>query len=133
MKLKRILAWIIDWNLSGLPALIYAAIFAARGRTHGASPVGLLLFVLFVLSYPTIFVLRDVIFGGRSPAKRMLGLRVVSAGTGEPTSKQNLILRNVFFFIYPIDAILLIATGKSLGDTVTNTTVEDLRAKRKEG
>ena len=128
MKLKRILAWIIDWNLSGVPALIYAVIFAERVKTHGASAVGLLLFVLFVLSFPTIFVLRDVIFGGRSPAKRMFGLRVVSAETGETPSKQNLILRNVFFFIYPIDAILLIATGKSLGDTVTNTTVEAMRA-----
>ena len=128
MKLKRILSWIIDWNLSGLPALIYAAIFAARVRTHGTSTVGLLLFVLFVLSFPTIFVLRDVIFGGRSLAKRMFRLRVVSTGTGEAPSAKDLILRNVFFFIYPIDAILLIATNKSLGDTVTNTTVEALRA-----
>lgn len=127
MKLKRILSWIIDWNLSGLPALIYAAIFAARVRTHGTSTVGLLLFLLFVLSFPTIFVLRDVIFGGRSLAKRMFRLRVVSAGTGEAPSAKDLILRNVFFFIYPIDAILLIATNKSLGDTVTNTTVEALR------
>ena len=52
MKLRRILAWIIDWNLCGIPALIYTFIFNTIIETQGLRVVYTLVFVLFVLSYP---------------------------------------------------------------------------------
>ncbi len=123
MKLKRILAWIIDWNLSGLPAITYAITYAAIARTHGTNIVLNLLFILFVLSFPVLFVCRDVIFKGQSPARRIFKLRVIDSETRMPPSKEKLIIRNLFFFIYPIDAIMLLAKDKTIGDTVANTTV----------
>ena len=121
MKLKRILAWIIDWNLCGVPALLYATLYMyVIGET---SVVGTLVFVLFVLSYPAIFALRDVILGGRSIAKRIFGLHVVDVATGEAPARVKLAVRNLFFMLYPIDDVILIASGKSIGDMVTNTTV----------
>ena len=123
MKLRRILAWIIDWNLCGIPALIYAFIFKTITETQGVKAVYALIFVLFVLSFPTLFVVRDVLFKGRSIAKRIFKLRVIDNETNELPEKRKLVIRNLFFFIYPVEAILLIATDKSIGDMTTNTTV----------
>ena len=123
MKLRRILAWIIDWNLCGIPALIYAFIFKTITETQGVKAVYALIFVLFVLSFPTLFVVRDVLLKGRSIAKRIFKLRVIDNETNELPEKRKLVIRNLFFFIYPVEAILLIATDKSIGDMTTNTTV----------
>ena len=123
MKIKRILAWIIDWNLCGLPALIYAMIFERLARTQGTNIGGLLLFVLLVLLFPTLFVFRDVLLNGRSIAKRIFRLRVIDNVTGEKPSNKKLVLRNLFFVAYPVELVLLIVTGRSLGDMVTKTSV----------
>ena len=123
MKLKRILAWIIDWNISGIPALLYALIFRKIAETQSITAIGALLFVFFVLSFPAIFVFRDVIFKGQSIAKRIFKLRVIDIETNELPSNRKLIIRNLFFFLYPIEFIMLLASNKSLGDMVTNTTI----------
>lgn len=123
LKLKRILAWIIDWILSGIPGVTYAWLFWEYTQTHGLRAVGVGLFVLFFLSYPTIFVLRDVMLKGRSVAKRILGLQVIDVQTNALPSVSKLILRNLFFFLYPIEAFMLIATNQTLGDMATKTTV----------
>ena len=123
MKLRRILAWIIDWNLCGIPALIYAFIFKTITEAQGLKAVYALVFVLFVLSFPVLFVVRDVLFKGRSVAKRIFKLRVIDNETNELPKKQKLIIRNLFFFLYPVEFIMLLASDKSLGDMVTNTTI----------
>ena len=123
MKLKRILAWIIDWNISGIPALLYALIFRKIAEAQSITAIGALLFVFFVLSFPAIFVFRDVIFKGLSIAKRIFKLRVIDIETNELPSNRKLIIRNLFFFLYPVEFIMLLASDKSLGDMVTNTTI----------
>lgn len=123
LKLKRILAWIIDWILSGIPGVTYAWLFWEYTQTHGLRAVGVVLFVLFFLSYPTIFVLRDVMLKGRSVAKRILGLQVIDVQTNALPSVSKLILRNLFFFLYPIEAFMLLAINQTLGDMATKTTV----------
>ena len=123
MKLKRILAWIIDWNISGIPALLYALIFRKIAEAQGITAIGVLLFVFFALSFPAIFVFRDVIFKGQSIAKRIFKLRVIDIETNELPSNRKLIIRNLFFFLYPVEFIMLLASDKSLGDMVTNTTI----------
>ena len=123
MKIKRIIAWLIDWNLCGLPALIYAMIFERLARTQGTNIGGLLLFALLVLLFPTLFVFRDVLLNGRSIAKRMFRLRVIDNVTAQKPSNKKLVLRNLFFVAYPVELVLLIAKGRSLGDIVTKTSV----------
>ena len=123
MKLRRILAWIIDWNLCWIPTLVYGFILKTITEAQGLRVVYALVFVLFVLSYPLLFVVRDALFKGRSVAKRIFKLRVIDNETNELPKKQKLIIRNLFVFVYPIEAIFLIATNKSIGDVATNTTV----------
>jgi len=128
LRIKRIIAWIIDWNLSGILPLVYALFF--ERLTQYGWPI-YLLFVLLVLSMPVTFVLRDVIFGGRSLGKRLFGLTVVCKKTGKPLSVGARILRNLFFFIYPVDGMLLLITGESIGERITESRVipkKDLHA-----
>ena len=124
MKIKRMLAFIIDWNICGIPAIIYSLLFSNYMKTTGKMPALLIvIFVLLTLAYPISFVLRDVIFNGRSLAKRMFKLCVIDNATGELPKKSILTIRNLFFFCDPIDAIVLIACGKSIGDIATQTSV----------
>ena len=70
-----------------------------------------------------MFVLRDVIFKGRSLGKRIFGLYVYDKNSLEKASAKQCFLRNIFFIIYAIDGIILIATGKTVGDRVAGTMV----------
>jgi uncharacterized RDD family membrane protein YckC len=116
---KRILAFLIDWNLSAIPTLLFTVYLKTT------EPTGIMIFLafLFILLYPVIFVLRDVLCGGRSVAKRIFKLHVIDLHTNTLPSKKKLMIRNLFFFVYPVEAILLIINKQTLGDMVTETTV----------
>ena len=124
VRIRRIIAWIIDWNLSGLPCLIYTTIFMDVFKRPSIQSMGfILIFMILVFLYPVTFVFRDVIFKGRSIGKRIFGLYVLDKNTNEPASIKQRIIRNLFFFIYPIDGIILLATKESIGDKAVNTIV----------
>ena len=129
VRFRRIIAWIIDWNLSGLPCFIYTAIFMDVLKRPSIQSMGyilifmILIFMILVFLYPVTFVFRDVIFKGRSIGKRIFGLYVLDKNTNEPASIKQRIIRNLFFFIYPIDGIILLATKESIGDKAVNTIV----------
>ena len=124
VRIRRIIAWIIDWNLFGLPCLLYTTIFMDVFQRPSFQNIGyILIFMLLVFLYPLTFVFRDVIFKGRSIGKRIFGLYVLDKNTNEPASIKQRIIRNLFFFIYPVDGIILIVTKESIGDKAVNTTV----------
>ena len=124
VRIRRIIAWIIDWNLSGLPCLLYTTIFMDVFKRTSIQSVGyILIFVLLVFLYPVTFVFRDVIFKGRSIGKRIFRLHVLDKNTNETASTKQRIIRNLFFFIYPVDGIILLVTKESIGDKAVNTIV----------
>lgn len=123
-RIRRIIAWIIDWNLSGLPCLLYTTIFMDMFKQPSIQNMSyILIFMLLVFLCPVTFVFRDVIFKGRSIGKRIFGLHILNKTTNEPASIKQRIIRNLFFFVYPVDGIILIATKESIGDKVVNTVV----------
>ena len=100
---RRIIAWIIDWNLSGLPCVLFLALNPDFARYPTLQNAGVaLLFVLLVFLYPVLFVFRDVIFNGRSIGKRIFGLYVLEKNTNEPASIKQRIIRSLFFFFIPL-------------------------------
>ena len=124
VRFRRIIAWIIDWNLSGLPCLLYTTIFMDVFKRPSIQSVGyILIFVLLVFLYPVTFVFRDVVFKGRSIGKRFFRLHVLDKNTNETASTKQRIIRNLFFFIYPVDGIILLVTKESIGDKAVNTIV----------
>ena len=119
VRIKRCIAWGIDWLLNCLPCLLYTTLLVPA-RPSVKDVLGLLLLVpaTFIL-----FVLRDVIFGGRSVGKRIFGLHVIDLRSSAAATNDKKILRNLFFFLYLVDVFVLLATGQTIGDHVAGTLV----------
>lgn len=121
IRIKRCIAWFIDWLLCCLPCLLYTILFApSLVRPSFSNLLGLFLLVpaTFIL-----FVLRDVIFGGRSVGKRIFGLHVIDLRSSAAATNDKKILRNLFFFLYLVDVFVLLATGQTIGDRIAGTLV----------
>lgn len=126
-RLRRCAAFLIDWNLCLLPAVLVGFGIGAAGTAPG----GLMIFFVFALFFGGMacFVLRDWVFGERSLGKRLLGLSIYDKATMEPASKRQRQTRNLFFFIMFIEAIALVFTGETIGDRCAGTVVLSPRAR----
>ena len=123
-RIKRGIAFFIDWNLCLLPSLIVVLVlahFLQNGADIGVI-AGLIMLVLMLASMACIAV-RDVIFGGTSIGKRIFGLVVVDEKTLKKASLTQSLFRGIFFFIYNIDGLILLVSGKSIGDMAFGTVV----------
>ena len=125
VKWRRLLAWIIDWNIIGLSVMVLAALFVPVIGTifkldYATAAV---ITIFLMLLYPVCFILRDLIFGGRSLGKRILGLVVLDRQTGAPAKAPKCGLRNLFLFIVHIDTIVMLVSGTTLGDRAAKTVV----------
>lgn len=131
-RFKRMFAFFIDWNITTLPFVFASMLNITIGQRIGA-PGGLvaLLGVLLILSAFAAFVLRDVIFKGRSLGKRIFGLRIYDKDTLQEPSPKQRIKRNAFFFLYTIDGIILLATGETIGDRLADTIVSSEKPVRR--
>ncbi len=128
-KFKRIIAFLIDWNISLLPFIFVFSFTALFLQQHSeADPIAFLLAFLFMILSFAAFILRDVIFKGRSLGKRIFGLYVYDKNSLEKASAKQCFLRNIFLIIFQIDGILLLATGKTVGDRVAGTLVMTKKA-----
>lgn len=104
--------------------MLYTLFLNSMIKQSSVQSVGyILIFMLLVFLYPVTFVLRDLLFKGRSVGKRIFKLHVLDKRTHEAASKKQKCIRNLFFFIYPIDGIILLSTKESIGDKVANTIV----------
>lgn len=125
VKLRRLLAWIIDWNICGLVAIFLASVYLGIfAKDIAANNLWASLGAVFVfLIYPITFVLRDVVFKGRSLGKRITKLVVLDKTTGALAKTGKCLLRNIFLIIVQIDAIVMLVSGSSIGDRAANTIV----------
>jgi uncharacterized RDD family membrane protein YckC len=70
-----------------------------------------------------VFYLNKDFFNGRSPAKRLLHLQVLDA-SGRPANELRCFLRNVTFFLWPLEVlVLLLGRRGRLGDALAGTRV----------
>lgn len=126
--IKRMVAFVIDWNLCLFPSFILLLLLApiamsSTGEITAAILIYMLLFCGLILASFVIFVFRDVIFKGRSIGKRIFRLHIFDKDTKQEVSAGKRIVKNLFFFIYPVDAIVMLASGSSIGNFLTNTEV----------
>ena len=124
-KIRRIFSWIIDWNIIGGIVLLAVTLFFAlfKEEVEKGRVFFVVVLILLILSYPILFVLRDFIMSGRSLGKRILGLAVLDLRTGEKAKISQRMFRNIFLAAYQLDIIIMLATGRSLGDRVAHTVV----------
>lgn len=125
VKWRRFLAWVIDWNLIGFSVMFLIAIVSMvlDSISHADSQTIALILMLVILLYPVCFVLRDLIFGGRSLGKRIMGLVVLDRQTGMQATAGKCALRNLFLFIVHVDAVFMLASGATIGDRAAHTVV----------
>lgn len=124
VRLLRLLAWLMDWLICGTPALLAFLIFVFLFQSQEPDTQGkhILMLMIMMLS-PVVFALRDVLLNGRSIGKRCLGLVVLDKQSGEKANRKQCLLLNLFFFIGGIDAVVLLASGNSVGDKIAGTVV----------
>ena len=124
IRLKRMVAFIIDWYISFLPGLILFMFSMNQGvENENASPLIIIPCFIGIFGSFILFVLRDYIFKGQSLGKKIFGLTILDKDTLSTPKNRQLILKNIFLFIYPIDGVILLATGESLGNRITDTVV----------
>ena len=124
IRLKRMVAFIIDWYISVLPGLILFMFSMNQGvENENVSPLIMIPCFIGIFGSFTLFVLRDYIFKGQSLGKKIFGLTILDKDTLSTPKNRQLILKNIFLFIYPIDGVILLATGESLGNRITDTVV----------
>ena len=122
LKFRRILAWIIDWNLIGSIVIVLISL-SGECLLPINSQLGILCMTLAMLLYPLGFIMRDFLFRGRSIGKRIARLVVLNRQTGLPASSGKCILRNLFLPAIYVDGFFLLASGASLGDRAAKTVV----------
>lgn len=123
-RFKRIGAFILDWNIIFFACLLVNSLvleitYMLGELYHLAGVLSLLISSLVFV----VVVLRDVIFKGRSLGKRIFGLYILDKNTLTEVPASRRFLKNLFVILYPIDAILLLVTGETIGDRAANTTV----------
>lgn len=125
VKLRRVLAWVIDWNIIGMCVLMLTSLEFAifSGASVEFSTLHYLTLFITILLYPICFVLRDFLMNGHSIGKRIMGLVVIDRQTGEKAKVSQRLTRNLFLFILQIDAIVMFVTGTTIGDKVAHTVV----------
>lgn len=125
VRFKRLFAFVIDWNITLLPFVVFILSFRTTFLRQESAiiPLSVLLCFFAIIFALGAFILRDIIFNGRSLGKRIFGLYVYDKNSlGQASSRQRF-LRNIFFFLYLIDGILLLVTGQTIGDRVAGTFV----------
>lgn len=124
VRFKRLLAFLMDWNITLFPFVVLAyALAALLRRQSEINPIVIFGAFLTVILAFGIFILRDVIFNGRSIGKRIFNLYVYEKSSLKPASVKQRFLRNVFLFLYVIDGIILLVSGDTIGDRVAGTVV----------
>ena len=123
---KRIIAFLIDWvALCCLQSIIVGVFLLPNIRSISTS---LLISSVSIATSITFLVnlFKDSI-GGMSLGKRVMKIGIKKEeNTTQIPSMFQLIIRNLFVVLWPIEALLLIKNGKRLGDTVTKTDVYSL-------
>ena len=117
-RLRRMAAFLVD--LYGSVTLAFIVAF-----------LGVLLFPaleIYVAMFCAIFAIgylycRDWLLSGRSIGKRLCGLSVVDLGTNLPAAGKQLLLKNLCYYIFPFDALVLVLTGRSIGERISRTAV----------
>lgn len=133
VKFKRILAFLIDWNITGIPIFLISSLIVVILETNNVADwiTGWCMLFLILL-FPIGVILRDFIWKGRSIGKRITGLCVLDMQTGERPKFLKLVARSIFFMLMYIDGIIMLVSGKSIGDRVAHTVVVSVRSTEKD-
>jgi uncharacterized RDD family membrane protein YckC len=131
---SRFAAYAFDFLFQVLAFILFAVIVHDSVGPNESEATVLIVegayLVFALLDFLLYFVIFDMLFSGRSPGKRLAGLRVVRVG-GQPVGFLASLLRNLFRvvdflpFVYTFGSVLILATSRNqrLGDLAAGTVV----------
>ncbi len=127
---KRLLSFTIDFFIIMIPLLIVCFLYAAfeQGANEVFKKILYFMVLLAVLWYVFGIYLKDII-GRRSIGKKIMHLKIEDK-KGHEASIIQLIVRNLSFFIWPVEAVLLLLDKERIGDKVAGTRVVDCQVSR---
>ena len=114
---RRIIAAVIDFHIICfiVTVISYTLVFLTMY-------ISFLSFVVcFILAYMLI-LFRDNIVGNASIGKKLLKIKVVKVN-GEKINLITSLKRNILFFLWPVEILLIITDNKRLGDMWAKTIV----------
>lgn len=124
VKLKRIAAWLIDWNIAGFFWLFLMGLTAFFYYDLLSDERVTLIYVLGAICFvPIFFIGRDFFCEGRSLGKRIMGLTVLDIRTGKRPSYGLLFVRGLSLFFMEADLLVILISGRSIGDHMAHTAV----------
>lgn len=128
MKIKRVLAYVIDWIVVFAIGIFFSFMgpkfnleYLRYPSIHMFSAYGVIFSIFSFLFLPLI---KDCLFGHASLGKWLFKLKIVSEESYEKPSIFNIMIRNITFYLPIIEFLfLLLNNGKTIGDLVSKTTV----------
>ena len=116
----RLIAFMIDF---ALPTLIVSTVFSLIVHDIMGLPVTNTEVMIWGYSLFISVILKDL--GGNSLGKRITGFKVISVIGDEKPKITQLLVRNLFVFFIPFDAmmVLLRSDHRRIGDLLAKTTV----------
>lgn len=135
LMLRRGTAFVLELlclQLLVLPVALVATGDPTLGTVHAPVLGTLHLKLVAPLVLGGAFLLRDVLFGGTSPGKRLVGLRVVHPGADAPPRPFAALLRNVPLVLAGLGWLVEIFAAyrnddkRRLGDRIADTRVVDV-------
>ena len=134
MKIQRLLAFLIDHVIfSFVGCIIFFFInfdsFIYQTEENFNEPFETI--YPFLTVYMLIIYNKDF-FQGRSIGKRVIGITVRDLPNSNITpGKLRLFLRNIFLIIWPVEIIMLLVTGRRIGDFLIKTQVIRMNSESK--
>lgn len=126
IKLRRIVAFFIDYYILLMVGFIVAFIIKSIGTIFEINFImNSLNFLINKIAMPIAILgllVKDLVFKNYSIGKKLMNLEIKSLN-GNNISRFQLIARNLFYIVWPLEVLILIITGKRLGDIIFKTDV----------
>lgn len=126
VKLRRIVAFLIDYYILLMAGFIVAFIIKSIGTIFETNfMMNSLNFLINKIAMPIAILgllVKDLVFKNYSIGKKLMNLEIRSLNNNSPSIFQ-LIARNLFYIVWPLEVLILIITGKRLGDIIFKTEV----------
>ena len=125
MKNKRFIAGAIDFFIAAIIQSILMFFFIMKplvAQQIEANQVIILNLQITLISMLYLIV-RDIL-GKRSIGKRIFKMKIVDTKSNETANFMARLLRNITWLLGPIEIIVLLASGKRIGDIIAKTKIE---------
>ena len=122
---KRIIAFLIDCIIIVSPCIFFSIIYVFFGNFISKLKFKNVIYVLYLISmfFCYIGLLGKDVISKRSVGKRIVNIKILSLDGTKPNYFQ-LIIRNIFMLIWPIEALMLLLDQPRLGDRIAKTKIE---------